>query len=325
MTSLGEGGQHTGMTAIRMGIFYQSLPMMAAQELGYYEREGLEVDYQKVGSSIQQFEYLRDDRFDLVQTSPDNVANYRLNEGNPVGRRIASMGVMGMDYGMNLTLVVRPGIDRPDQLKGRTVSVDAPFSGFAYVLYKILRQAGLEREADYEVVPTGGVADRYAALLAGEFDGTLLSGGFETRAVSQGYRILGSVYDIASPYVGVMACGKDQWLDGNTEDTIRFIRASHAATRWCLDPANRDDAVAMLTRLPNTDEVLAAQLYDVQLRDGVGIIPDLDIDPMGIRNVLELRREFDGFETEPDLDALSTSGGGLYDLRFREEALGDSG
>jgi ABC-type nitrate/sulfonate/bicarbonate transport system substrate-binding protein len=312
------------MTAIRMGVFYQSLPMMVAQDLGYYEREGLEVDYQRVSSSIQQFEYLREDRYDFIQTSPDNVANYRLNEGNPLGGRIASMGFMGMDYGMNLTLVARPEIDGPDQLKGGTVSVDAPFSGFAYVLYKILRQAGLEREADYEVVPTGGVADRYTALLAGEFDGTLLSGGFETRAVSQGYRIVGSVYDIASPYVGVMACGKDEWLERNTDDAIRFVRASHAATRWCFDPANRDDAVAMLTGLPNTDEVLAAQLYDVQLRDGVGVIRDLGIDPTGIRNVLELRREFDGFETDPDLDGLSTSGGGLYDLRFLEEAIGDN-
>jgi ABC-type nitrate/sulfonate/bicarbonate transport system substrate-binding protein len=312
------------MTAIRMGVFYQSLPMMVAQDLGYYEREGLEVDYQRVSSSIQQFEYLREDRYDFIQTSPDNVANYRLNEGNPLGGRIASMGFMGMDYGMNLTLVARPEIDGPDQLKGGTVSVDAPFSGFAYVLYKILRQAGLEREADYEVVPTGGVADRYTALLAGEFDGTLLSGGFETRAVSQGYRIVGSVYDIVSPYVGVMACGKDEWLERNTDDAIRFVRASHAATRWCFDPANGDDAVAMLTGLPNTDEVLAAQLYDVQLRDGVGVIRDLGIDPTGIRNVLELRREFDGFETDPDLDGLSTSGGGLYDLRFLEEAIGDN-
>jgi ABC-type nitrate/sulfonate/bicarbonate transport system substrate-binding protein len=310
------------MTSIRMGVFYQSLPMLVAQELGYYEREGLQVEYQKVTSSIQQFEYLRDGRYDVIQTSPDNVANYRLNDGNPVGGKIASVGFMGMDYGMNLTLVVRPEIEGPGQLKGRTVSVDAPFSGFAYVLYKILRRAGLEREADYEVVPTGGVADRYTALLAGEFDGTLLSGGFETRAVSQGHRIVGSVYEIASPYVGVMACATEEWLDAHADDVLRFIRGSHTATRWCFDPANRDDAVAMLTRLPSTEEVLAARLYDVQLRDGVGVIRDLGIDASGIRNVLELRREFDGFETEPDLDALAAPGGGLYELRFLEEALG---
>lgn len=311
------------MTSITLGVFYQSLPMMAAQELGSYEGEGLDIEYQKVSSSIQQFEFLRDDRYDVIQTSPDNVANYRLNEGNPVGGRIASVGFMGMDYGMNLTLVVRPEIEDAGQLKGRTVSVDAPFSGFAYVLYKILRRAGLEREVDYQVVPIGGVADRYTALLAGDFDGTLLSGGFETRAVSQGYRIVGSAYEIASPYVGVMACAKDEWLDRNADEAGRFIRASHGASQWCFDPANRDDAIAMLARLPNTDEALAAQLCDVQLRDGVGIIRDLGIDGAGIRNVLELRREFDGFETEPDLDALAASGGGLYDLRFLEEALRD--
>ncbi|HEX2030270.1 MAG TPA: ABC transporter substrate-binding protein [Actinomycetota bacterium] len=310
------------MTSIRMGVFYQSLPMMAAQALRSYEAEGLEVDYQRVTSSIQQFESLRDDRYDIVQTSPDNVANYRLNEGNPLGDRVPSVGFMGMDDGMNLTLVVGPEIEEPAQLKGRTVSVDAPFSGFAYVLYKILRRAGLERDVDYDVVPTGGVADRYTALLAGEFDGTLLSGGFETRAVGQGYRIVGSVYDIASPYLGVMACAKDQWLEAHGDEVIRFIRASHAATRWCFDPSNRDEAIDMLAGLPNTDRALAAQLYEVQLREGVGVIRDLGIDGAGIRNVLELRREFDGFETDPDLDALAAPGGGLYDLRFLEQALG---
>ena len=40
------------MTSIRMGVFYQSLPMIAAQALGSYEAEGLEVDYQRVASSI---------------------------------------------------------------------------------------------------------------------------------------------------------------------------------------------------------------------------------------------------------------------------------
>ena len=61
-------------TEIVMGVFYRSLPMIAATELGFYADEGLHVDHQRVSSSIQQFRDLRDGAYDLVQTSPDNVA-----------------------------------------------------------------------------------------------------------------------------------------------------------------------------------------------------------------------------------------------------------
>lgn len=52
--------------------------------------------------------------------------------------------------------------------------MDVTDSGFAYVLYKILRIHGLERGVDYEVVSIGGTFQRFQALMAGTIDGTLL-------------------------------------------------------------------------------------------------------------------------------------------------------
>lgn len=160
--------------------------MMAAERLGFYRRYGLEVDYERVASSTQQFEFLRDGRYDAVQTSPDNVANYRDNGDNPLGGRIDVQGFMGMDYGLYLVLAARPEIGSAKDLRGRAVAVDAPESGFAYVLYEILARAGLHRGEDYSVVSMGGVSHRFDRLIAGDpsFEATLLSGGFETRAAA---------------------------------------------------------------------------------------------------------------------------------------------
>ena len=306
---------------IRMGTFYRTLPMLAAQARGFYAQQNLTVDYQQVTSSTQQFQSLRDDLYDVIQTAPDNVANYRLNSSNPLGATIDVQGFMGMDYGLYLVVTARPGITSIEELRGKTVSVDALASGFAYVLYKILQRHGLQRDVDYSVVSTGGVANRYTALLDGQFDATLLSGGFETRAANTGYMLLDSVYDIASPYLGAVGAAKTAWLRQNRDVATRLIRAYYDASRWAFDPANREEAIGLLETLPNTPRALAEQLYDVQVRPGVGSVPDAGIERQAIFNVLALRAEFGGFDRPQNLEQLAGPDSGLYDLSYYRAAL----
>ncbi|HEX2152968.1 MAG TPA: PhnD/SsuA/transferrin family substrate-binding protein [Acidimicrobiia bacterium] len=309
---------------IHLGGFYRSLPMLAAEEKGFYADHDVEVEFGQVTSSIQQAEYLSDGRYDVVQTSPDNTANYHLNESNPIGSKIDAQGFLGLDYGMYLVVVARPEIDSIAGLAGKTISVDAPESGFAYVIYKILANHGLERDRDYDIVLTGGVYDRFMAMVEGDgdFAATLMSGGFETRAANRGFRLLDSVSDIADPYLGVWAAARRDWLSENEDLVTDFVAAYLAASDWVFDPANREECEDLLQRAPNTSEDLAAQLYDVQVRPGVGNVPNGEIDPEAVRNVLALREEFGGFESKQDIDALVSAGTTLFTTRYLERARG---
>lgn len=309
---------------IRLGAFYRSLPMMAAEQRGFYESENLDVEFGQVKSSTQQFQYLSEGQYDIVQTSPDNTANYRYNQHNPINERVDGKGFMGMDYGMLLIVVARPGFESISDLARQTVSVDATDSGFAYVLYKILANHGLIRDEDYSVVSTGGVYDRYIAMVEedADFAATLMSGGFETRAANRGYNLLDSVYDIADPYLGVWAAATSNWLNANRDLAVEFVTAYRKATDWVFKAENRDACLEMLTNIPNTSDELAEQLYEVQLRPGVGNVPDAGIDPQGVRNVLALRQEFAGFEADHDLDALVGSNSDLIDLSILESSSG---
>ena len=76
----------------------------------------------------------------------------------------------------------------------------------------------------------------------------------------------------------------------------------------------------MLQNAPNTSRELAEQLYDIQIKPGVGKVPDASIDPAAVRNVLEIREEFSGFETPQDLDALVGPDTDLFDLSYWREA-----
>jgi ABC-type nitrate/sulfonate/bicarbonate transport system substrate-binding protein len=309
---------------IKLGAFYRSLPMLAAERNGIYANHGVDVEFGQVKSSIQQAEYLADGQYDVVQTSPDNTANYRLNDQNPIGRRVDNQGFLGLDYGMRLIVVGAPEIESIADLRGKVVSVDAPASGFAYVIYKILGAHGLTAGEDYEVVLHGGVYDRFVAMVVnGEnVQATLMSGGFETRAESQGFRLFDSVLDIADPYLGVWAAARREWLQANRALVVDFIRAYREATDWVFDPANREACVGMLEELPNTSRELAEKLYAIQLEPRVGNVPDGSIDPAGVRNVLALRQEFGGFDAPQDLDALVGSDTEFFDLSYLEEAGG---
>lgn len=305
---------------VRVGVFAQSIPAMAANSHGFYADAGLTVQYQQVGSSTQQFQALRDDQYDVVLTSPDNVANYRLNASNPLGATIDAQAFLGLDGGQNLRLVARPGIASPRDLAGKKLAVDAPNSGFAYVLYAIMQKYGLERDRDYTVVPVGGVFQRYNGLLAGDVDATLLSNGFETRAANAGYPQLDPVTAIANPYLGLVAAAKQSWLDRNAAVAQRFTNAYMRAVRWSFDPANREAALGLLMTQPGVDRGLAEQLYAIQLDPAIGNIRDGDIDRRGLLNVLELRARFNGFDSPQILPYLVSPASGLYTERFQRAA-----
>ncbi|HEU5014349.1 MAG TPA: ABC transporter substrate-binding protein [Roseiflexaceae bacterium] len=307
---------------INMGIFGKSLPLIVADAKGFYAKHNLKVNYLQVASSTQQFQALRDGQYDVIQTSPDNVANYQLNANNPLGTIVDSQGFLGLDYGLNLRLVAQPGITSVENLRGKTVSVDALNSGFAYVLYKILQQHGLQ-QGDYNVVSVGGVFQRYNDLLAGHADATLLSSGFETRAANQGYVLLDPVSTIASPYIGTFAAARTTWLKQNSDVAVRFALAYYEALQWSFDPANREESIQLLMAQPNTSRMLAEQLYAIHLQSGVGDIADASIDHKAVYNILALRAEFNGFENQQNLHRLAGPEGGLYDLSYYRKALRD--
>jgi ABC-type nitrate/sulfonate/bicarbonate transport system substrate-binding protein len=306
---------------LTLGVFAPTLPLLAADRLGFFAEAGLDVTFAQVTSSTQQFQSLRSGEYDLVLTSPDNVANYRLNTSNALGERLPVTGFIGSDAGMNLVLATVPGIGAPEELRGTSVAVDAPDSGFAYVLYAMLSEHGLERDADYQVVPVGGIPLRFQALLNGDQQAALLSNGFEARAAAQGLRLFDGVRDVADPYLGTVFASLDPWLKQHRRDALAFTRGYLAGLRWTLDPANREQALTLLmTALPDTDRTLAEELYRVHLDPGIGLIPDGNVSAAAMRNILRLRQRFDGFDEPQNLRRLATERGGLYTRQFLRRA-----
>jgi ABC-type nitrate/sulfonate/bicarbonate transport system substrate-binding protein len=307
--------------SLAVGLFTTAfLTTLAADAQGFVAEQGLTVQYLPVTSSTQQFRDLRDGNYDLILTSPDNVVDYRLNGSNGVGETFDAQIAAGLAHGQNLTLVVQPGIESYEDLRGGKLGVDSPRSGFAFAAYKMLREHGLERDVDYEVVPIGAGGGRLAAMLAGEIDATLTSGAFEQRLADEGFPALQSVQDVISPYLGNVVAGREAWLQANCGAVARLLRAYQDANRWVLDPANREQAIQLLMAQPNTTRSLAERLYAQQTTPGIGVIGDLETDRKGLLSVLELRQEFDGFDAPQNIRRLASRASGLYDKLYLKQA-----
>jgi ABC-type nitrate/sulfonate/bicarbonate transport system substrate-binding protein len=307
---------------VRVGFFSTSLPLTVAQAKGYFLEEGIAVSTFQVRSSVQMFQRVRDDLMDVAFSSPDNPVNYRLNPHNAVGVVLDVTMLLGTDYGLGLALFARPGFPSAASLRGARIGVDAPDSGYAYVLYAILAMSGLQRGIDYQVVVIGGTPIRLAALRAGTIDATLLNSDSAVRAAAEGMIPLGSVAEIGSPYLGGVASAPRSWLQANPAVAVGFIRAYFRAQRWVMDPANRDEAIQLLVR-PGTTTQIAEQIYD-QLLGATGLVPDARFDRKGLLAVLRLRDRFGGFEQEQNLAYLDTPASGLFDLSYYRRATNDA-
>src|SRR5215469_11156434 len=197
--------------------------LYVAQERGLFEKNGIRVTVQATPSSVAQMTGLAEGKFDIAMTAVDNIVAYAEGHGEaPIGPQPDFFAFMGSDSGF-LSLVVAPGIRSFGDLKGKTLSVDARTTGYAFVLFEMLARNGLS-ENDYAIEKVGGGALRWNALREGRQSGTLLSTPFNILAKEQQFVELAKATRVLGPYQGNVAAPRRSWARENRTKVIAFIR-----------------------------------------------------------------------------------------------------
>jgi ABC-type nitrate/sulfonate/bicarbonate transport system substrate-binding protein len=291
-------------------------PIWAAQDRGYFADNGIDVRLTITPGSEYQLKSLIEGKFDLAMTAIDNVIAYDEGQGEaPVSGVPDLVAVMGGDNGF-LRLVTTPGITTYAALKGRTLTVDALTTGYAFVLKKMLQRGGL-REDDYELVKVGGVLARFEDLMQQSHAGTLLLTPFEAAAEAKGFHVLDSAVDVfGGRYQGLVAATRRQWLSEHARELVGYIRGYIAGLTWLYDPQNKDTAVKLFrSHLPQSSPELASKAYDILLDPRQGFSRDAAIDFEGVRQVLALRSEY-GEPRKPLTDPMK-----YLDLTYYRKAV----
>src|SRR5437660_5480023 len=268
-----------------------NLPIWAAQRQGFFEANGVAVQLSYTPSSAFLVQSLLEGRLDIGLATIDNLIAYQEGQGEAkIPDNPDLVAFIGCDGGL-ATVVSAPAIKSFGDLKGKTVSVDAMTTGFAFVARELVARNGLT-ESDVSFVRAGGTANRYRELLAGKHDATLLRTPFELLARNQSFNVLTSAEALGA-YQGTAGMARRSWARDHEAALVGFIRAYAQATDWLYDRANRDVAEALLVaNIRDMTPALAKQAYDILLADKGGLYRNLAPDAAGIRTVLALRSKY---------------------------------
>jgi ABC-type nitrate/sulfonate/bicarbonate transport system substrate-binding protein len=291
-----------------------NLPLWVAEDTGLFAREHLAVTVTSTPNSVVLVQALIKGEEDVALAAFDNVVAYQEGQGEvDLPTTPDFFAFMGFTRG-TVRLVVSPDVNGYDDLRGKTLAVDAVATGYSLVMQKLLQLGGL-KTGDYRLESVGATATRAQALMENRFAGTILTTPLEIAPESRGYRRLANAVDVLGPYQTIVGMARRSWAQGNGIALSSFIRASSEAIDWLYDPKNRAEAVAIYRKhLPNVAEAAAQRHVDALLGEREGFTRGGALDSEGMMTVLRIRSEFGRPEktlTEPAR---------YIDLRYREAA-----
>jgi ABC-type nitrate/sulfonate/bicarbonate transport system substrate-binding protein len=264
------------------------------QDKGFFADAGIVVEVQGTPNSVTQMTDFSERKFDIAMTAVDNIVAYVEGQGEaPIGPQGDFMAVMGSDSGF-LSLVASNSITKIEDLAGKTLSVDAMTTGYAFVLYEIMRRHGLDKDkGDYEIVRAGGMVQRWNALREGKHAATLLSAPYNIIAQNAGFNELVKATDVIGPYQGNVAAVRRPWAKDNRANIDAYIRAYRRSIAWLYEPNNRSEAIAILvSHLPQMPQAIAEASHGELLDSIRGFFKACEIDSTGLDCVLSLRSRY---------------------------------
>lgn len=289
----GAQGQPPPLTTLHVLAFDGgwNLPIWVAQRNGLFRAQKLDVKLAFTPTSGFLIKSVLNGSADIAFAVIDNVVAYQEGQGEvAIPDNPDLFAFMGGDGGF-LSIVASPAVTRVADLKGRTVSVDAMTTGFAFVVRELIAQGGLP-ESEVTFVRAGGTANRYRDLVAGKHDATLLRTPFELLAESRGFHSIAAAGSLGA-YQGTVGLARRAWAREHEAELVGFLRAYKAATDWIYDPANRAIAEALLVaNIEDMTPEFARQSYALLVSGKHGLSRDLAPDIDGIRTVLRLRSKF---------------------------------
>ena len=168
------------------------------------------------------------------------------------------------DQGERLRDISRPEIDSVKALKGKRIAINTFGSSADFAIYQLLSRNGLDPNKDVTLQAIAGSPDaRFAALVGGSVDATVVNSPFEYRAEQRGFKTLLSVKETAEfvriPIVGLSTTQRK--IDKEPDEIVRVLRGQRSAILFLQ--SQREIGVGLLEKLLKLDRAAAERFYPV--------------------------------------------------------------
>ena len=184
-------------------------------------------------------------------------------------------------------LTVKKEIRSVRELKGKRIAIGSFGAAADLALRTVAKQDGLDPDRDLVRLQMGGAAARYAALLAGAVDATILTLPYNLQADKAGYKdLLWFGERLELPLAGLATL--DETIQKNYRQVLGVVRAVFRAMAFAS--ANREETIQILMNWLKLDREVAARSYELGKRswsDG-GVVSDGAVQTLVDQSLLEL-------------------------------------
>jgi NitT/TauT family transport system substrate-binding protein len=225
---------------------------------GFAEKRGLKVELVQFKNDVAPLQALLAGELDSFEGGPQGVII--------AAGRGADLKVIGCHYpGMPHGIFVRDTVQKPADLRGKTIAISAPGAFPDILAHAILAKYDIPA-ADVSFANLGGDGDRFKALAAKVVDAAVISSEYTPIAEKQGVRMLVAGRDVLPDYLRTCIMSSGKVLAARHDDAVHFMAAEISAIRFAL--GHRDDTIKLTQEMTGAkpDDPRAAFLYDDALR-----------------------------------------------------------
>ena len=246
------------LNAAPMRISYSAISgamasLWVAQEGGYFKREGLDTELLYIGGGSLLIQSMLSGDVPLAYGPSVPVINASLR-----GSDLVLIGNTGNS--LVFSIMSRPEIKQPAQLKGKKVGVTRLGGSTDWALDAALKQWGLERGRDLIVIQTGGMPEGLAALTSGALDAVVLSPPSNFRAQKAGMHELVDVGQLGIIFPNTPLSTTRSFIKSNRDTVLRFLRGfTQGLNRLRTDKEFSMKVLSKYTKV--TDPETLAELY----------------------------------------------------------------
>jgi ABC-type nitrate/sulfonate/bicarbonate transport system substrate-binding protein len=260
---------------------FRVAPLWVAQDQGFFARYGIdpEIIYMRGGPTLLSGMLSGD--IQIGWTASGIIA--------PIAEGADFVIVAGFNNRVTDELIVRPGIKRPEDLRGKRFGVQSIGGGGWMGAMLGLEYLGLEpRRDDIRVLVVGDNTVRGQALEGGSIDATSLDGVFSRKAKAKGFVALADFSQANIPIMNHLVAVKRSYLQRQSDTVENVLRALIEGLAFTWSPKSKSAVLkSVMRRLRITEMGFAEEGYQELLtRGGLEKKPHPSLE--GVRNVQRL-------------------------------------
>ncbi|HWH78289.1 MAG TPA: ABC transporter substrate-binding protein [Candidatus Binatus sp.] len=233
-------------------------PPWIARETGIFNKHGLDVEVIATPTGVEGMNALIAGEVQFLQISGGTTAGAALGG--------ADVMVVGTTLdALVQNLIARPEIEKPEQLKGKSVGITRFGTSIDVGARLALRHFGLIPEKEVAIVQVGGMESMVTALQTNRIQAGILSYPAITQSLKLGHRVLLDVASLGIPYAFTGMTTRGRLIKEDPDLVRRYMMAQTEA----IARAKRDKNLALKVMgkyLRTTNSAALAESYDVDVQ-----------------------------------------------------------